>query len=64
MYDIILLDRPNDDELVQQSVRRGHVMKANMNGVGDLYGERGPERVLVEGRKLLSTLNCRGIRET
>lgn len=32
-------------------------MKANMNGAGDLYGERGPERILVERRKLLATLN-------
>lgn len=62
-YDIILLDRPTDDELVQQFVRRGHVMKANMNGVGNLYSERGPERVLVEGRKLLAALNCWGIKE-
>ena len=62
-YDIILLDRPTDDELVQQFVRRGYTMKANMNGVGDLYGERGPERVLIEGRKLLATLNCWGTRE-
>ena len=54
--DIILLDRPTDDELVQQFVRRGQKMKAHMNGVGDLYSERAPEKVLVEGRKILATL--------
>lgn len=58
--DIILLDRPTDDELVQQFVREGHKMRANMNGVGDLYGKHGPERVLVEGRKLLLGLSSWG----
>ena len=62
-YDIILLDRPTDDELVQQFVRRGHLMQANINGVGNLYSTQGSERVLVEGRKLLATLNCWGIKE-
>ena len=56
--DIILLDRPTDDELVQSFVRRGHALRAHMSGVGDLYGERGPEKVLLRGQKLLSSLNC------
>jgi hypothetical protein len=58
---IILLDRPTDDELVQQFIREGHTMRANFSGVGDLYGPRGPERVLVEGCKLLDTLKYWGV---
>ncbi|KAK5175644.1 uncharacterized protein LTR77_000783 [Saxophila tyrrhenica] len=57
---IILLDRPTDDELVQQFIRKGHTMRANISGVGDLYGPRGPERVLQEGCKLLGSLKCWG----
>jgi hypothetical protein len=38
-------------------------MKANMNGIGDLYGERGPERVLIRGSKVLASLNCWVIRD-
>ena len=33
-------------------------MRANMTGVGDLYGEKGPERVVREGAKILKTLSC------
>ncbi len=58
---IILLDRPTDDELVQQFIRQGHTMCANFTGVGDLYGSRGPERVLIEGIKLLESLSCWGV---
>ena len=58
---IILLDRPTDDELVQQFIRRGHTMQAHITGVGDLYSPRGPQRVLVEGCKLLSSLKCWGV---
>lgn len=60
---IILLDRPTDDELVQDFVRRGQLMHAHITGVGDLYGPRAPERVLREGRKLLGTLGCWGLKE-
>ena len=55
---IILLDRPADDEIVQEFVMNGPRMRANMTGVGDLYGEKGPERVLREGSKILKTLGC------
>jgi hypothetical protein len=61
--DIILLDRPTDDELVQQFVRSGDKMKAHMNGVGDLYGSRGAEKVLVEGKKILKSLGGWSCRE-
>lgn len=57
---IILLDRPTDDELVQQFIRRGHGMNAYLDGVGNLYDRDGPERVLAEGCKLLRTLRCWG----
>jgi len=62
--DIILIDRPTDDELVQQFVREGNTMHANMTGVGDLFGPKGPRKVLAEGQKLLSTLRSwRGVTE-
>lgn len=56
--EIILLDRPTDDELVQQFIRRGNTMQAHITGVGDLYGPEGPQRVLIEGCKLLQSLKC------
>ncbi|KAL9114091.1 MAG: hypothetical protein Q9227_001863 [Pyrenula ochraceoflavens] len=59
---IILLDRPTDDELVQEFVRRGQGMHVHVSGVGDLYGPHAPERVLIEGRNLLASLTCWGIR--
>lgn len=55
---IVLLDRPIDDELVQQFVREGYSMHVNMTGVGNLFGTHGPQRVLVEGQKLLATLGA------
>ncbi|KAI4722078.1 hypothetical protein E4T48_01756 [Aureobasidium sp. EXF-10727] len=55
---IILLDRPADDEIVQEFVLNGPRMRANMTGVGDLYGEKGPERVVKEGSKILKSLGC------
>lgn len=62
--DIILIDRPTDDELVQQFVRQGDNMHANLTGVGDLFGPKGPRKVLAEGQKLLGTLRSwRGVTE-
>ena len=61
---IILLDRPADDEIVQQFVRRGHTMRTHITGVGDLYGPHGPQRVLLEGCKLLQSLSRWGVNET
>jgi len=40
--DTILLDRPADDELVQQFIRRGDSMEARLSGIGDLYAPKGP----------------------
>jgi hypothetical protein len=56
-----LLDRPTDDELVQQFIWRGHRMQAHITGVGDLYGAKGPSRVLSQGQKILNTLRHWGI---
>ena len=58
---IILLDRPTDDELVQEFIRRGHNMTAHITGVGDLYGPDGSLLVLTEGCKLLDSLKCWGV---
>jgi hypothetical protein len=44
--DSILLDRPADDELVQQFIRRGGLMEARLSGVGDLFAPKGPESIL------------------
>jgi hypothetical protein len=59
--EIILLDRPTDDELVQQFIRDGHSMQAHLGGVGNLYARTGPRRVLVQGVKLISSLKRWGI---
>lgn len=64
MGDIVLLDRPTDDELVQEFIRRGHTMRTHMTGVGDIYGRHGPGRVLNEGCKHLTGLKCWGLAET
>ena len=58
---LIHLDRPTDDELVQLFVKSGGSMRANVAGVGDIYGRRGPERCLLEGAKLLGSLGFWGI---
>ena len=55
---IILLDRPTDDELVQEFVRNGSRMCAYMSGVGNLYSKKAAFRVLVMGEELLNTLTC------
>jgi hypothetical protein len=56
LCDIILIDRPTDDELVQQFVIQGDGMRANMTGVGDVFGPQGPRRLLAQGQKLLQSL--------
>ncbi|KAF7191034.1 Zinc finger protein [Pseudocercospora fuligena] len=62
--EIILLDRPTDDELVQQFIRNGHNMQAHLTGVGDLYAAKGPERALTQGCKLLGSLRCWGVSDS
>ncbi|KAK4889650.1 hypothetical protein LTR27_011542 [Elasticomyces elasticus] len=54
---IILLDRPTDDELVQQFIRAGHKMQAHISGIGDLYSAKGPSRVLSHASRLLASLD-------
>lgn len=61
LCNIILLDRPTDDELVQQFIRHDKPFQAHLTGVGDLYSTKGPQRILLQGRKLLSTLRCWGV---
>lgn len=55
--DIILLDRPTDDELVQQFIRHGDKMQAHISGVGDLYNPSSPKAVLKQSCTLLDTAN-------
>jgi hypothetical protein len=56
--EIILLDRPTDDELVQEFVRNGSRMWPQMSRVGNLYGRHAAGRVLAVGKELLDTLTC------
>lgn len=58
---IILLDRPTDDELVQQFIRHDQPFKAHITAVGDLYGTKGPQQVLSQGSNLLSSLRRWGV---
>lgn len=59
---IILLDRPTDDELVQQFIKNGDRMEAHMSGIGDLYAPQSPRLVLKQARKLLrQNEKCWGI---
>lgn len=55
----IRLDRPNDDEMVQLFVRSGRpaVMRAYISGVGDICGPKGPQKILREGRRILTGLS-------
>jgi hypothetical protein len=59
---IILLDRPTDDELVQQFIKNGDRMEAHISGVGDLYAPQSPRLVLRQACKLLrQSEKCWGI---
>jgi hypothetical protein len=59
---IILLDRPTDDELVQQFIKNGDRMEAHISGVGDLYAPQSPRLVLKQACKLLrQSEKCWGI---
>ncbi|KAF7527512.1 hypothetical protein G7054_g10425 [Neopestalotiopsis clavispora] len=55
----IRLDRPNDDEMVQQFVKSGRpsVMRAYITGVGNISSPQGPAKILREGRKILSSVS-------
>ncbi|KAF2156950.1 hypothetical protein K461DRAFT_7805 [Myriangium duriaei CBS 260.36] len=52
----INIDRPADDEIVQMYIRQGDRMQALIVGVGDIRSPMGPQRVLLEGAKLVSSL--------
>ena len=59
---IILLDRPTDDELVQQFIKHGDRMEAHIGGVGDLYAPQSPCLVLKQASKLLrQSEKCWGV---
>lgn len=60
--DIILLDRPTDDELVQQYITEGHRMNAHVSGVGNILDKRAPELILIAGRTVLDSLTCWAVR--
>lgn len=53
LCEIVLLDRPIDDELVQHFVRSGDSMEARLSGIGNLYERKAPGLVLLEGGKIL-----------
>jgi hypothetical protein len=58
--DLIYLDRPCDDEMIQQFVRNGHNMTAHISNIGDIC--QTPRKVLLEGAKLLrSRLSSWGV---
>ncbi|KAF2479830.1 hypothetical protein BDY17DRAFT_302753 [Neohortaea acidophila] len=58
--DIILLDRPTDDELVQAFVRNGTAMRPFMSGVGEVFAPGAPPRILGKGVDLLRHQGCWG----
>jgi hypothetical protein len=60
--EIILLDRPTDDELVQHFIKHGGDMQAHISGIGDLYSPGSPSLVLQQGCRLLKeNAKCWGI---
>lgn len=62
MCEIILLDRPTDDELVQHFIKHGNRMQAHISGVGDLYNPNSPAMVLRQACKMLDELEqCWGV---
>jgi hypothetical protein len=52
----IAIDQPLDPELARYFVRDGRTMIPTLRGVGSIRGPGGPERVLVEGSKLVSEI--------
>jgi hypothetical protein len=60
--EIILLDRPTDDELVQHFIKHGGDMQAHISGIGDLYNPASPGLVLQQGCRLLKeNAKCWGV---
>lgn len=58
--EVILLDRPTDDELVQQFIRDGASMTPFMSNVGEVFAPRAPPRILDKGIELLRGQRCWG----
>ncbi|KAK6377395.1 hypothetical protein LTR64_000776 [Lithohypha guttulata] len=57
-YSIISIDSPVNSDLVKQFVKQGQTMHAKMSGVENLWTANGSHQVLIEGRKLLTSLNA------
>ena len=53
MPNLIQLDRPIDDELVQHFIRSGNRMQLYLEGVDDLCSPEGPAQVLQEAISIL-----------
>ncbi|KAL2413151.1 hypothetical protein ABEF95_003395 [Exophiala dermatitidis] len=51
------LDRPCDDELIQNFIRSGSLIRTHLENVGELCSRNGPVLVLKEGARLLR-LKC------
>ncbi|KAL2829968.1 fungal-specific transcription factor domain-containing protein [Aspergillus cavernicola] len=58
---VINLDQPCSDELVQSFVREGQAMKGMLINVGDICASHGPEQVLRAGCETLGSLHSWGI---
>ncbi|KAL3299414.1 transcription factor ZMS1 [Colletotrichum asianum] len=52
------LDRPCDDEMVQTYVKLGHRMSGHVAKVGDICQEGAPKKILREGIRMLTGLEC------
>ncbi|KAL4814909.1 fungal-specific transcription factor domain-containing protein [Aspergillus spinulosporus] len=51
---VIQIDRPCDDEIVQNFVRFGHTMSARMHRVGNIREPSAPRRIIKQGIRLLT----------
>ncbi|KAL4968821.1 putative C2H2 transcription factor [Aspergillus stella-maris] len=58
---VINLDQPCSDELVQSFVREGQAMKGMLTGVGDICAPQGPEQILRVGCETLAGLRAWGV---
>ncbi|KAL3472953.1 hypothetical protein BJX99DRAFT_234439 [Aspergillus californicus] len=58
---VINLDQPCSDELVQSFVREGQAMKGMLTNVGDICASQGPEQILRAGCDTLGSLHSWGI---
>ncbi|THZ74778.1 hypothetical protein D6C84_09287 [Aureobasidium pullulans] len=57
----IALDQPLEPDLVRSFIRDGRDMAPTLRGVGSIRGAGGPQRVLLEGSKLVSEIGRFGV---